>query len=349
MTERQVFPVSHRSATTGHGLGRRTLLRSGGAVLTAAGLGPLIAACSGSGADPGGSAARVEDTQAGTAGAVIKPIAEQRRLTGDLDLAYVAGTGPGDVQNKLLSGALDVASMGPIGAAVSLAAGADVLIFSTSLANHVRWLVPENSSFRTVKDLRGKKIATPPKNSDAYRSTQLASAVNGLDFDSDYRVHPGAVLAGLSLFERGDVDAIVTIEPNATRLVAKGARQLTTVTELWQQGTGSGADLFLNGQGAKRSWVDRNKKTAQSLANLRLRVHQYIHDRPQVLADLHKFYGIPAAERKAIALLPERLAGIYPTEWGDASFASMRAQLEIAARTGLIKSVPDKSVYRDLG
>ncbi|GHJ05501.1 ABC transporter substrate-binding protein [Streptomyces olivaceus] len=351
MTSPSFFrPDRQTTAPSAQGPGRRTLLRSGGGLLAAAGLAPLLAACgeSGGGKDGGGSA-RVEDTQAGTAGAVIRPISEQQRLVGDLDLAYVAGTGPGDVQNKLLSGALDVASMGPVGAAVSQAAGADVLIFSTSLANHVRWLVPENSPYRTVKDLRGKKVATPPKNSDAYRSTQLATAVNDIDFEEDYEVHPGAVLAGLSLFERGDVDAIVTIEPNATRLVAKGARQLVTVTGLWQQGTGSDAGLFLNGQGAKRSWVERNGKAAAGLARLRLRAHEYIHDHPEILAELHESYGIPASEKKAVALLPERLAGIYPVEWGEASFTSMREQLKVAARTGLIRAVPEKTVYRDLG
>ncbi|MFC8567845.1 ABC transporter substrate-binding protein [Streptomyces sp. NPDC057245] len=353
MTSRSFFHHPDRPPTSAaaEGPGRRTLLRSGGGLLAAAGLAPLLSACgeSGGGGSGDGGSARVEDTQAGTAGAVIRPISEQRRLVGDLDLTYVAGTGPGDVQNKLLSGALDVASMGPVGAAVSQAAGADVVIFSTSLANHVRWLVPENSPYRTVKDLRGKKVATPPKNSDAYRSAQLSTAVNDIDFETDYRVHPGAVLAGLSLFERGDVDAIVTIEPNATRLVAKGARQLVTVTGLWQQGTGSGADLFLNGQGAKRSWVDQNGRAAAGLARLRLRAHEYIHDNPGILADLHESYGIPASEKKAVALLPERLAGIYPVEWGRASFTSMRDQLQIAVRTGLISAAPEKTVYRDLG
>ncbi|MFF2191080.1 ABC transporter substrate-binding protein [Streptomyces sp. NPDC058155] len=331
-------------------MSRRGLLRAGGLGLAAAGLGPLLSACgsddSGGG---GGLSAKVEDTQAGTAGAVIRPISEKQSLVGALKLSYVAGTGPGDVQNKLLSGALDVASMGPIGAAVALEAGADVVIFSASLANHVRWLVPENSPYRTIEDLRGKKIATPPKNSDAYRSTQLSTAVNGVDFESEYQAHPGAVLAGLALFERGDVDAIITIEPNATRLVAKGARQLSTITELWREGTGSDAQLLLNGQGGERSWVDANKETAAALAALRLGAHHYIADHPEVLAELHASYGVPAAEKKAIALLPERLAGIYPQEWNETSFANLREQLKVAARTGLIKSVPDKTVYRSLG
>ncbi|MEU6697769.1 ABC transporter permease subunit [Pseudonocardia sp. NPDC046786] len=115
-------------------LDRRAVLRA--ALFGAAGLAgtSLLAACGG--AEPAAGAglqARVEDTQAGTAGAVIRPISEQNGLVGDLDLTYVAGTGPGDVQNKLLSGALNVASMGPLGAVVAGEAGSDLVIFSTSL------------------------------------------------------------------------------------------------------------------------------------------------------------------------------------------------------------------------
>lgn len=333
-------------------LDRRAVLRAG--LLGAAGLAgsSLLAACGGSGPDAAGSslAARVEDTQAGTAGAVIRPISEQHGLVGDLDLTYVAGTGPGDVQNKLLSGALDVASMGPLGAAVAAEAGADLVLFSVSLNNHVRWLVPENSPHRTVADLRGKKIATPPNNSDAFRSTQLALAVNGSDFTADHQLFPGAVLAGLALFDRGDVDAIVTIEPNATRLVGKGARQIATVGELWADGTGEDPNtLFLNGQGATREWVDANRETAAAIARLRMEAHRIIHDRPAVLAELHEAYGIPAEEKAAIELLPTRLRDIYPLEWGEGVFAGLRHQIEVAQQVGLVTAAPAQAPWVDLG
>jgi len=331
-------------------LDRRAVLRAG--LFGAAGLAaaPLFAACGGT--ESGGTtlAARVEDTQAGTAGAVIRPISEQNALVGNLDLTYVAGSGPGDVQNKLLSGALDVASMGPLGAVVAGEAGADLVIFSTSLNNHVRWLVPENSPYRTVADLRGKKIATPPNNSDAFRSTQLALAVNGTDFTADHQLFPGAVLAGLALFDRGDVDAIVTIEPNATRLVAKGARQLATVGELWSQGTGEDpAALFLNGQGATRAWVDGNRETAAALATLRLEAHRIVQERPQVLADLADAYGIPADEKAAIELLPSRMRDVYPVAWGASVFDNLRRQTEVAQQVGLIKAQPSQVPWVDLG
>ncbi|MEE2040680.1 ABC transporter substrate-binding protein [Nocardiopsis sp. CT-R113] len=325
-------------------LNRRSLMRTGFLAAAAAGAVPLLGAC---GTSSGG--AKVQDSEEGTASAVLRPVAERFGLDEGLDLEYIAGTGPGDVQNKLLSGALDVSSFGPIGAAVSAGAGADVVLFSPGLNNHVRWLVAENSSYRTPADLRGKAVATPPANSDAYRSTQLASAVNGIDFDNEYRVHQGAVLNGLALFERGDVEAIVTIEPNATRLVARGARQIATVDDLWREGSGQSSPLVLNAQGALRAWVQDNGEAAASIHELRQAVHQHIHDDPQLLAEFHESYGIGADEPDAIALLPERLVDAYPLDWGNTAFDNFQAQLDKALEFGIVDALPEQDIFLDLG
>jgi ABC-type nitrate/sulfonate/bicarbonate transport system substrate-binding protein len=322
-----------------HVLNRRAVLR----VLAGAGAASLLAACGDDDAQ-----ASVQDSEKGTASAVLRPISEKLGLVKGLQLRYVAGSGPGDVQNKLLSGALNVSSFGPLGAAVSAGAGADVVLFSPGLNNHVRWLVAENSPYRTPADLRGKAIATPPKNSDAYRSAQLAAAVNGIRFDDEYKVHQGAVLNGMALFERGDVEAIVTIEPNATRLVGQGARQIATVDELWRQGSGESAPLVLNGQGALRSWLDGNRDLAVRLARLRKDVHERIKAQPALLAEYHAAYGFAATETKAIALLPERMAAVYPTEWDQATFSNLKLQIDKAVEFGILAKAPAKNVWLDL-
>lgn len=192
-------------------------------------------------------------------------------------------------------------------------------------------------------------MATPPNNSDAYRSTQLASAVNGVDFESEYRIHQGAVLNGLALFERGDVEAIVTIEPNATRLVARGARQIATVDELWREGSGQSSPLVLNAQGALRAWIEGNGEAAAAIHELRRGVHQHIHDDPGLLAEFHESYGIGADEPDAIALLPERLVDTYPLDWGNDAFDNFQAQLDKAVELGIIDALPEQDIFLDLG
>ncbi|MEU6719409.1 PhnD/SsuA/transferrin family substrate-binding protein [Nonomuraea sp. NPDC046802] len=319
-------------------LDRRAVLRA----FMAAGAASLLAGC---GDD---EQAGVQDSEKGTASAVLRPISEKFGLAKDLNLRYVAGSGPGDVQNKLLSGALNVSSFGPLGAAVSAGAGADVVLFSPGLNNHVRWLVAANSPYRSPADLRGKSIATPPKNSDAYRSAQLAAGVNGIRFDEEYKIHQGAVLNGVALFERGDVEAIVTIEPNATRLVGQGARQIATVDELWRQGSGESAPLVLNGQGALRSWLDGHREIALRLARLRTDVHERIRAEPRLLAEFHAAYGFAATETRAIALLPERMAAVYPTEWDQATFANLKLQIDKAVELGILPAAPAKDIHMNL-
>lgn len=332
-----------RHAPPRHALPRRALLRAG---LLGLGGTAALAACG----RPAHSSVRMEDPGAGTAGAVVRPISEQNRLLGSLEVTYVADGGPGDTQNKLISGALDSASMGPLGGTIANQAGADLVLYSTSLNNHVRWLVAPNSPYRTPADLRGKKVATPANNSDAFRSAQLACAVNNIDLARDYHLFPGAVLAQLALFNRGDVDAILTIEPNATRLVAQGARQIATVGDMWHQGTGEDPNgLFLNGQATTRSWLQANRTTMATLATTRLNVHHLIRERPEVLSELHQSYGIPAAEKQAIALLPSRLPAIYPVEWGSATFANMTHQLRVAQQVGLVTAQPTAPLWIELG
>ncbi|MEV0615754.1 hypothetical protein AB0I81_20745 [Nonomuraea sp. NPDC050404] len=172
--------------------------------------------------------------------------------------------------------------------------------------------------------------------------------MNGIRFDEEYQVHQGAVLNGVALFERGDVEAILTIEPNATRLVGQGARQIATVDEQWRQGSGESAPLVLNGQGALRSWLDGNRDLAVRLAQLRRDVHERIKARPALLAEYHAAYGFAATEKKAIALLPERMAAVYPTEWDQATFSNLKLQIDKAVEFGILAKAPAKNVWLDL-
>ena len=56
-----------------------------------------------------------------------------------------------------------------------------------------------------------------------------------------------------------------------------------------------------------------------------------------------------AAEKAAIELLPSRLPQIYPLEWGEATFANMRRQLEVARSVGLVTGEQADGFWVDLG
>ncbi|MFY0407419.1 ABC transporter substrate-binding protein [Solicola sp. PLA-1-18] len=336
----------------GSAFDRRQLFRGSAALLGAAALGPLLASCGdGSPAAAGGRLPiNIGAANPGTAGSVIDPIIEKFGLDAEhgLELGRSAGGGPGAGQDQLLTGVLDSFAFGPLGAVQANTTGHDIVIAGPQLWNHGRWIVPADSDATSIADLRGKRVGVQPAASDTYRLAALAAGVNGIDFAKEFKLFPGQPIANLALYERGDLDAIIAIEPNATRLVADGSRQIATVSAQWQRGTGDTAPLFLNGAAFRRDWLaesDEHARAAKALVALRTEANQKIVDDPSLLATYHQAFGVPATEKKAIELLPERLADIYPTVWDDEVFANLDKQIEVALELKILEKKPSRPVY----
>ncbi|WP_328394249.1 ABC transporter substrate-binding protein [Nocardia sp. NBC_00416] len=346
-----------RESTLGPAVNRRQALRAGAALFGGLGLGAFLVAC---GADAGRAAVdangnplrpiKIGVVQPGTAGSVIDPITDQFGLgtKHGLDLIRDGGGGVGTGQENLLTGLLDTFAFGPLGATEANVSGHDVVIVGPQLWNHGRWLVPADSDVTSVQDLRGKRIGVQPAGSDTYKAAALGSAVNGIDFEREFQIFPGQPIANLALYERGDLDAVIAIEPNATRLVAQGNRQVATVSELWQKGTGDSNPLFLNGAAFNRRWLDQNRDTAARFVALRSEANALITADPALLAEHYEAFGVPADEEAAIALLPERLRDIYPSAWDQSVFANMDKQIQVALDIGLLSRTAQRPVYESL-
>ncbi|GAB3912354.1 hypothetical protein GCM10011575_37280 [Microlunatus endophyticus] len=331
---------------------RRRLLGLGGGVLGAT----LLAACgqgtaAGSDSGSGDLSIKTAATTPGTAGAVTDRIIEVRKLAQAQNLTVDRqGGGVGTGQQQLLAKLLDVFSFGPLGVAEANAGGHDVVIAGPALYNHGRWIVPAHSDATSIADLKGKRIGVQPSSSDTYKAAALAAAVNGINFDKEYQLFPGQPTASLALYDRGDLDAIIAIEPNATLLVADGNRQLATVGDLWQQGTGEKSRLFLNGSAFRKDWLadTDQKEAAKRFLTVMKEATEAVIDDPSLMSKYADAYGIKPTEKKAIALLPERLKDIYAVGWNKEVFDNIDKQIEVAAQIGLLKSKPANPVYQTL-
>jgi ABC-type nitrate/sulfonate/bicarbonate transport system substrate-binding protein len=321
---------------------RRTFVARGAAAL--AGLfGPMSALTAAA-----ASTVRISMPSPGSAGSIWKPLVdgEPAGAVPGVALEWVGGD-PGQVQTQLLAHALDVSVFGALGAGEVNARGAGVVIFGAALNNHGRWIVRGGSGYRAPRDVRGKRIATQPETSDTYRQARIAAALNGLDLARDYQIVHGPSSANLALFARGDVEAVIAIEPTATRLVAAGAQEIARVGDMWRHATGDGEPLLLVGHATTRPWFEANRPRAAAIARLLARVNEEIRARPQLLAEHHDAMGIPAAETAAIALLPSRLADIYAVGWTAAVQRSLDRQLDAAVKLGIIPRRPPEAVYAD--
>jgi len=318
---------------------RRTLLQA----MALSGASTLGLGAHAQGSSP---AVRITLPSPGSAGSAWQPLIDRLKLNTDpsLVLDWVTAD-PGKMQTQLSAGALDIGVFGAVGLSSLASRGSDIVLFGPALNNHGRWIVPADSPHRSPRDLVGKTIATTAETSETYQQARIAASLIGIDLKKDVKVIFGSPTANLALFERGDVDAIITLEPTATRLVGRGAREIARVADIWKQATGQTEDPLLVGLAASRKWLDAHRETAAKVVALFKRVNGTIRKQPQVLATIAGDIGLKADETRAIELLPARLGGAYATEWDDKVFAVIDKQIEVAARLGIVPKAPSHKIY----
>lgn len=320
-------------------MNRRDFLQAAG-VTAASGLFPAMSWAKGA------NTVRITSPSPGSAGSAWAPIVAKYKLDQGLNtqLDWIVGD-PGKMQVQLSAGSLDVGVFGSVGLATLVNRGSDIVLFGPALNNHGRWIVRGNSPYKTPNDLRGKRIATTAQTSETYIQARIAASLTGLDLEKDVQIIFGSPTANLALFERGDVDGIITLEPTATRLVGRGAREIARVADIWKQATDETTDPFLVGLAASRGWYDKNRKTAATLAALFERIGTTIAQHPDSLKTIASDLGLKPDETQAINLLPQRLAPAYASKWDASVFATIDKQIEVAAKLGILDAVPKRKLY----
>ena len=268
-------------------------------------------------------------------------------LSSTFDINWVAGD-PGQMQVQLAAGSLDVGVFGAIGLATLARRGSDITLFGPALNNHGRIIVKADSPFHRPADLVGKKIATQPKTTETYQQARVALSLLGIDIDRDFETIFGPPTASLALFDRGDVDGVIVIEPTATRAVGSGARELAKIGDIWRHASGVDAAPFLVGLAAKRTWLDSNRALATSVARLFAAANGALRDDPKLFIEYAGEMGLRPKETAAINLLPGRLADVYPTDWDRSVWSAIDRQIEVAVKLRLLDAAPERPLYDGL-
>jgi ABC-type nitrate/sulfonate/bicarbonate transport system substrate-binding protein len=323
-------------------LDRRSLMGKA----AAAALGLSLPRTSGARAEGAKDVVRISLSSPGSAGAIWKPLVAQTSPEDveGMDLQWI-GADPGQMQVQLMAGTLDVGSFGAVGLSTSVLKGGDIVLFGPSLNNHGRWIVRGDSSYQTPKDLVGKRIATQPKTTETFNQAQIAASLTGLDLVRQFEIIFGPPAANVALFERGDVEAVIALEPTATRLIGRGAREIARVGEMWQAGTGTHEPPFLVGLAATRRWVDTHRDSATRIARLFAKINGQLQKHPDLFVTYSRDFGFKPGEDAAVRLLPERLPDVYATKWDRSVWSSIDAQVDVALRVGALTARPQRPLY----
>lgn len=212
--------------------------------------------------------------------------------------------------------------------------GIEVVAVAPAWASHASFLVRPDAPFKTVADLKGKRLGCSPRTTGVFSEGAAALADQGLAIDKDLRVTPmdqSPVL--VALFKKGEFDALLVSEPAVSILLASGdARELLQVG-LYEASRHGGRLAPVNSWGVRKDWLDRQDKVA--MLKLFSRASELAKTRKEAFDEAAKLAGLDA---KTNELYRERFSKLIVTKFTDENLADAQSIMDQALADGLIKS-----------
>lgn len=281
----------------------------------------------------------------GAVGLVTQVIARNslaRRHNLALDVKILT---PSAAEHTTLLGQTNTGIFATLSAAAVNMEGQDIVCFGPALFMHSSLLVWKDSPYRTLEDLKGKRISLLNKVSGAYRGMQLVASWHQLDLEKDFQLVTAPPPAIITFLERKQVDAIVIHEPLVSKLLTSGDfRIVLEMNDEWKQRTKK--DWLFLSLAAHDAWLKGNSDTARRLLDAVLEATHQIRSNPDLIAAEAKFLGLQT--KAQIDLAVQRMPKIFPTEWNAATVEDAMEAVKHAVEMGQIKAVPKTNFVRVL-
>jgi taurine transport system substrate-binding protein len=194
--------------------------------------------------------------------------------------------GGGDVIRAMASGDVQIGEVGSSPAAAAASQGLDVQVFwiLDDIADAEQLVARNGSGVNAVKDLKGKKVATPFVSTAHY---QLLFALQDAGLNprdvNVLNLRPPEIAAA---WERGDIDATFIWDPVLSKIKGNG-KVLTSAGEIAKKGRPTFDAVMVN-----RAWAGQNKEFMVTLVRLMAKADEdyrankakWTADSPQVKA-----------------------------------------------------------------
>jgi NitT/TauT family transport system substrate-binding protein len=252
--------------------------------------------------------------------------------------------GPSEIE-ALNSGSLDIGWIGPSPAinGYTKSLGKNLRIIGGSASGGVR-LVVNPKKIKSLKDVRGKRIATPQ-----HGNTQDVAFLNwvaeqGWKVDaasgkgdvtvvrSDNKVTPDA-------YKAGSIDGAWVAEPTASKLVAEGGKVLLDEATLWP-----GEKFVITNIIVSQKFLKEHPKAVEAVLKASVRTNKWINANP----DEAKTAANAQLEIDSGKALP---AEVLDPAWRSIRFiddplaATLGTQAEHAVKAGLLEKPDLKGIY----
>jgi NitT/TauT family transport system substrate-binding protein len=262
---------------------------------------------------------------------------------------FVYNAGPSAME-AIFTGGLDLAYVGPNPAinAHLKSRGEEVRIVAGACSGGAALVVQPDGRIKADGDFRGRKVATPQLGNTQDVAARAWLASKGLRVTmtgGDALVVPTANPDQLALFQKGDLDAVWTVEPWVTRLVleAKG-RVYLEESALWPQTGGRYVTTHL---ASSARFLTRQPALLKRWISAHVELTQWIRQH----ADEAKRLLNAEIKAETSRALPD---AVLESAWRrlelthDPVRASLLRSAEDAHRIGFVREKPDLSRIYDL-
>ena len=244
----------------------------------------------------------------------------------------------------IVSNAIDVAFAAPSTNSMGIAAdGVPVKIVLATQIAEAQIVVPEDSSIKTVAELKGKKIGMSPAGSATHAITTAILDHNFGIKPNEYSIAPGNEAQLAQFVIQKEIDAGVLRSVTIAQMEDVKLRRLASVVDEWKKLTKGNAPPILAVTIVYGNYLAKNADAvAKFIAATRNALQYGSKNKPKVAEILQKAANMSAADARAYS---NQWDGAYIASFETQDIASLKRMYEIVKVVGGATKDPPESAF----
>ena len=244
-----------------------------------------------------------------------------------------------EAANALKLGRAIASAMQPSTAVNLLRSGTDIRLIAPQIWSGNSWLVKKDSPYKSLADLKGKKIGNFARVTGAYFFSAVIAKEKKLDIEKDFQSIPAETGALIALLERGEVEAINMFEPHTTRLVLSDKYRVLLDFDVELEKL-FGAPPLKSSVGMLRETIEKQPALVRAIRGAYVEAVKMIkagHDKDFFEAKAKEFFNLSTPEQVAAGMQQNRQN--FADLWGESFFQSQNKILQSGISLGLLPKV----------
>jgi ABC-type nitrate/sulfonate/bicarbonate transport system substrate-binding protein len=244
-----------------------------------------------------------------------------------------------EAANAVKLGRAIASAMQPSTAVNLLKSGTDIRLITPQIWSGNSWLVKKDAPYKSLADLKGKKIGNFARVTGAYFFSAVIAKEKKLDIEKDFQSIPAETGALIALLERGEVEAINMFEPHTTRLVLSDKYRVLLDFDVELEKL-FGAPPLKSSVGMLRETVEKQPGLVKAIRGAYVEAVKMIkagQDKDFFEAKAKEFFNLSTPEQIAAGMKQNRQN--FAELWGESFFQAQNKILQSGISLGLLPKV----------